>query len=174
MPPGRGDGLLVTVFYEGFAMKCPTCGGDRWKKGTVPHVEVVDGRKFKADLAARVCAKCGEAIVTIDELDQFAVAVALALALAGARSGNAIRVMRKSIQLSATALAELLNVSLETVSRWEHGERDAPLPAVAALGAMAIDHAAGSTATADRLRALRQGPRLAKVVRVDLRTAARR
>jgi DNA-binding transcriptional regulator YiaG len=135
---------------------------------------VVDGRKFKAELAARACGKCGEAIVALDELDRFTLAVAVALAQSGAHSGDAIRFMRKAIGLSATALAELLDVSMETISRWEHGERNAPLPSVATLGAMVIDHAAGSTATADRLRALRKGPRLAKVVHVELRAAARR
>jgi putative zinc finger/helix-turn-helix YgiT family protein len=155
-------------------MKCPTCEGQRWKQGTAHHVEVVDGRKFKAELAAKICAKCGEAIVSIDELDRFEVEVALALARAGAHSGDAIRAMRKAIGLSATALAGLLDVSLETISRWEHGERDAPLSAVATLGAMVLDHAAGSTVTADRLRALRKGPRLAKVVRIELGAAARR
>ncbi|MCC6555449.1 MAG: type II toxin-antitoxin system MqsA family antitoxin [Polyangiaceae bacterium] len=155
-------------------MKCPTCGSQRWKQGTATHVEQVDGRKFKAELAARVCGKCGEAIVTIDELDRFAVAVAVALAQAGACSGEAIRFMRKAIGLSATALADLLDVSMETVSRWEHGDRNAPLSAVAALGALVLDHANGSTATVDRLRALRKGPSLAKVVRVELRAVGRR
>ena len=120
-------------------MKCPTCGSERWKRGTAPHVEVVDGRKFKAELAARVCGKCGESIVSIDELDRFAVAVAVALAQAGTHSGEAIRAMRKGIGLSATALAELLDVSMETVSRWEHGDRDAPRPTVAILEAMVLD-----------------------------------
>lgn len=92
-------------------MKCPTCGSEQWQRGTTPHVEVVDGHKFKADLAAQVCRKCGEAIVAIDELD---------------------------------------------------------------CGAMVLDHAAGSTTTADRLQALRKGPHLAKVVRLDLRAVARR
>ena len=99
-------------------MKCPTCGSEQWKRGTTPHVEEVDGRKFKADLAAQV--------------------------------------------------------SPETVSRWENGGRAAALSAVATLGAMVLDHAAGSTMTADRLQALRKGPRLAKVVRLDLRAGARR
>jgi len=155
-------------------MKCPTCANERFKRGLSPHVTVVDGRKFKADLAAKVCTKCGEALVAIDEIDRFEIAVAVALAQAGACSGEAIRTMRKAIGLSATALAELLDVSMETVSRWEHGSRDAPLPAVAALAAMALDHAAGSSVTADRLRALRAGPRLAKVVHVDLGAVARR
>src|SRR5271167_3722933 len=101
-------------------MKCPTCGSERWKPGMAPHVDVVDGRKFKAELAAKVCGKCGEAIVTLDELDRFAVAVGVALAQAGAHSGDAIRAMREGIGLSATALAELLDVSMEIVSRWEH------------------------------------------------------
>jgi putative zinc finger/helix-turn-helix YgiT family protein len=140
----------------------------------VPHVEVVDGRKFKAELAAKVCSKCGESLVGIEELDRFAVAVAVALAGAGTRSGAAIRAMRKGIGLSATALAELLDVSMETISRWEHGDREAPRPTVAILEAMVLDHAAGSTATADRLRVLGKGPRLAKVVHVELSPTARR
>lgn len=122
--------------------------------------------------AAGVCRKCGEAIVALGELDRFEVEVALARA--GAHSGDAIRTMRKAIGLSATALAELLDVSPETVSRWENGGRAAPLSAVATVGAMGLDHAAGSTTTADRLQALRKGPQLAKVVRLDLWAAARR
>ena len=155
-------------------MKCPTCGSEQWKRGTTPHVEEIDGRKFKADLAAQVCRKCGEAIVALGELDRFEIEVALSLAQAGAHSGDAIRTLRKAIGLSGTALAELLDVSLETVSRWENGGRAAPLSAVATLGALVLDHAAGSTTTTDRLQALRKGPRLAKVVRLDLRVAARR
>ena len=155
-------------------MKCPTCGSEQWKRGTTPHVEEVDGRKFKADLAAQVCRKCGEAIVALGELERFEIEVELALAGAGAHSGDAIRSMRKAIGLSGTALAELLDVSPETVSRWENGGRAAALSAVATVGAMVLDHAAGSTTTADRLQALRKGPRLAKVVRLDLRAAARR
>lgn len=155
-------------------MKCPACGNEQWKRGTAPHVEAVDDRKFKADLAAQVCRKCGEAIVAIGELARFEIEVALALAGAGAHSGDAIRSMRKAIGLSAAALAELLDVSAETVSRWENGGRAAVLSAVTTLGAMVLDHAAGSTMTADRLQALRKGPRLAKVVRLDLRAGARR
>ena len=154
-------------------MKCPTCGSERWKQGTAPQVEVVDGRKLKAELDAEVCIKCGEAVIALDELDRFAVAVAVSLAEAGARSGEAIRAMRKGIGLSATALAELLDVSMETVSRWEHGRRDAPRPTVAVLEAMVLDYAAGTTTTVDRLRALCKGPRLAKVVHVELHGAAR-
>ncbi len=65
-------------------MKCPTCGSEQWKRRTTPHVEEVDGRKFKADLDAQVCLKCGEAIVALSELERFETEVALALAGAGA------------------------------------------------------------------------------------------
>ena len=52
--------------------------------------------------------------------------------------------------------------------------RAATLSAVATLKAMVLDHAAGRTTTTDRLQALRKSPHLAKVVRLDLRAAARR
>ena len=68
-----------------------------------------------------------KAELALGELDRFEIEVALALARAGAHSGDAIRTMRKAVGLSATALAELLDVSLETVSRWENGGRAAPL-----------------------------------------------
>lgn len=91
-------------------MKCPTCSSEQWKCETTPQFEEVDGWKFKADLAAQVCRKCGEAIVALRELDRLEIEVALALALAriAAHSDDAIRTMRKAIGLSATALAELL------------------------------------------------------------------
>ena len=68
-------------------MKCPTCGSEQWKRGTTPHVEAVEGRKFKADLTAQVCRKYGEAIVALGELDRFEIEIEVARALAGAGAG---------------------------------------------------------------------------------------
>jgi putative zinc finger/helix-turn-helix YgiT family protein len=154
-------------------MKCPSCGGEKWRKGTVPQAVEVAGRTFKADLAATVCARCGDPIVSHDELGRFEVAVASALARAGASEGAAIQFMRKAIGLSAAELAALLGIQRWTISRWETGERDAPLAAVATLGALVLDHAAGRTETLDRLRALANHPKLAKVIRLDLAAFAK-
>jgi len=154
-------------------MKCPSCGGEKWKKGTIPQALEVAGRTFKADLAATVCTKCGEPIVSHDELGLFEVAIARELARAGACSGQAIKFMRKAIGLPAADLAALLGVQRWTLSRWETGERDAPLAAVATLGTLVLDHAAGRTDTLERLRAMTRGPKLAKTVRLDLSRAAK-
>jgi putative zinc finger/helix-turn-helix YgiT family protein len=154
-------------------MKCPNCGGGRWKKGTASHAVDVDGRTFKADLAARVCGKCGAPIVSHEELGRFEVAVASELARAGAHSGQAIKFMRKAIGLPAADLAALLGIQRWTLSRWETGERDAPLAAVATLGTLVLDHAAGRTEIMDRLRVLGKGPKLAKVIRLDLTLTAK-
>ena len=57
----------------------------------------------------------------------------------------------------------------------ERGEREAPRTAAATIGALALDAAAESTATADRLRALRgERPKLAKVVRLEVPGVAAR
>jgi putative zinc finger/helix-turn-helix YgiT family protein len=154
-------------------MKCPSCSGEKWKKGTVPQTLTVAGRTFKASLAARVCAKCGVPIVAHDELGRFEVAVATQLARAGTHSGQAIQFMRKAIGLPATELAALLGVQRWTLSRWETGERDAPVAAVAALGTLVLDHAADRTEALDRLRALTNGPKLAKVVRIEMKRTAK-
>ncbi len=86
-------------------MKCPSCGGEKWKKGTVRHAVEVAGRTFEADLAATTCTQCGDPVVSHDELGRLEVAVARELARAGAHSGEAIRFMRKAIGLSAAELA---------------------------------------------------------------------
>jgi putative zinc finger/helix-turn-helix YgiT family protein len=154
-------------------MKCPSCGGERWRKGAVSQAIEVGGRTFKADLVATVCSKCGDPIVSHEELGRFEVAVARELARAGAHAGQAIRFMRKAIGLPAAELSALLGVQRWTLSRWETGERDAPLAAVATLGALVLDHAAGRTETMERLRALAKGPKLAKVIRLDLAAVAK-
>jgi putative zinc finger/helix-turn-helix YgiT family protein len=154
-------------------MKCPSCGGEKWKTRAVPQAVDVSGQKFKADLAATVCSKCGDPIVSHEELARFEVAVVSELARVGAHTGEAIKFMRKAIGLPAAELAALLGVQRWTISRWETGERDAPLAAVATLGALVLDHAAGRTETLDRLRALAKGPKLAKVIRLDLTGTAK-
>ena len=154
-------------------MKCPKCGCEKWRKGTASHAIDVDARTFKAELAANVCGKCGDPIVSHEELGRFEIAVASQLARAGAQSGEAIKFMRKAIGLPAADLAALLGVQRWTLSRWETGEREAPLAAVATLGTLVLDHAAGRTELVDRLRALAKGPKLAKVVRLHLAAAVK-
>jgi DNA-binding transcriptional regulator YiaG len=66
---------------------------------------------------------CKDTQIGLDDLTRFEHAVAMSLAEHGPVGGASLKYMRKSIPLSATALAELLHVAPETVSRWETGER---------------------------------------------------
>jgi putative zinc finger/helix-turn-helix YgiT family protein len=154
-------------------VKCPSCAASDWKRGEVPVERTLGGRTFKADVPADICTSCGETLVSSEDLGRFESAVAAELARAGASSGDALKFMRKEIPLSAVAMAELVDVAPETLSRWETGERDAPRAYVATLGALVLD-AQGSSVTLDRLKALRERPSLAKVVRVELPPSAAR
>jgi hypothetical protein len=115
----------------------------------------IEGRTFAAKVSMTSCSSCDDSRVPLEELERFELAVAAQLAKAGARSGEALTFMRKAIGLLASDLVSLLDVAPETLSRRETGEREAPRAYLAAVGGMVLDRVAGSTATADRLCALR-------------------
>jgi len=68
--------------------------------------------------------------------------------------------------MAATELAELLDVAPETVVRWGKGKQKLERWPLAILASIVLDRAAGSTATEDRLRAMRDPPGLPAVVRL--------
>jgi transcriptional regulator with XRE-family HTH domain len=76
--------------------------------------------------------------------------------------------MRKALGLRATDLAELLDVTPETVSRWETDRVPLDRGALATLGALLRDARAGSTATLDHLRTLAHPPRGPREIAVRL------
>jgi DNA-binding transcriptional regulator YiaG len=134
----------------------------------------IDGRDFTAELPGWECGTCG---VHLDgeAWHRFDLAVAATLAREGAGSGEALRHMRKALGMPFGELAALLGVAPDTLVRWERDEREAPRTAAATIGSLVIDAASGSTALADRLRALHgDRPKLAKVVRVEVPAAAKR
>jgi transcriptional regulator with XRE-family HTH domain len=79
--------------------------------------------------------------------------------------------MRKAIGVRAVEFAELLDVTHETVSRWEHGHLPVERRAAALLSAMVIDKLEGRTSTLDRLRALLKPEPLPALVRLVPRAA---
>jgi len=128
----------------------------------------VAGHVFVAGLPARVCRSCGETSYEASVLQRFDLHVASHLAEAGVGSGAAFRFMRKALGLRAVDLAELLDVSPETLSRWETEKRNLDRGALAVLAACVRDALAGRTATLDTLRALRAPRTLEKRVQLDL------
>lgn len=152
--------------------RCVECGAADLRPGSEP-VEVRVGRRvFAGDVASLRCAKCGETYTDGAAGEALEHEAARWLAEHGFSSGDEIRFMRKVAGLRAADLAELLDVSPESVSHWETGKHRADRGTLVTIGALVLDVLEGSTATRDRLRALREPPRLAKV-RLELGDAAR-
>ncbi len=147
--------------------QCAACGAKKLVR-VVQAAEVRVGRRtFAGDVEARRCSACGETFTSGEAGEVLELAAARWLVDNGFSSGEEIRFLRKVAGLRAVDLAELLDVSAEAVSHWETGKHHAARGTLATLGALVVDALCGSTATRDRLRALRSPPRLAKV-RLDL------
>ncbi len=128
---------------------CAICGEGVWKPAKVAHVATVAGIKFTATVPGERCTHCNETAITAQTMEAWELAVAQRLGDLRIRTGEAFRFMRKAMGLSGVALAMLLDVSPETVSRWENA---APDPhAFVLLTALVSDHIAGTSATLDRL-----------------------
>ena len=153
--------------------KCVKCGSRSLVKDALEDTILVGGRTFVAALQARRCEACGEVYVDGRALEAFEKAVDLKLAQDGPATGETFRRLRKALGLRAAEVAELLDIRTETVSRWETGATNVDRAAWAMLATMMIERAANSTATIDRLRALREPPKLAKVT-LKVRPSARR
>ncbi len=67
------------------------------------------------------CTVCGEVNVCIPDHKGLIAALAIARAMEAPKlSGKDIRFMRKALEVPAKTLAEMLEVTVETVSRWEN------------------------------------------------------
>lgn len=150
---------------------CAICKG-RLEAAAVDESIKVDGHVFAAQLQAQRCTQCGETFVTADAMGLFELAVAAHLAAAGASSHEAFRFMRKALGLKGTELAALLDVTPETMSRWEGGKVPVPRSPAALLAAMVEDAAHGRTTMRDHLSRMQQPARLDDTVRLSIPHAA--
>ncbi len=152
---------------------CVRCGSKRPKPATVEERLEVGDRLFTAELAGFVCPNCGERYVSGATLERFEGAVAGALARGGAAEPAAFRFLRKTLGMKAAALADLVETTPETISRWENGKQPIDRRAFALLADLVLDHLEGRTQTRDLLQACSR-PRLPKRVRLGRLGAPRR
>jgi len=131
----------------------------------------VAGHNFTRTLPAARCAKCGEQTISGEAIGTFEVEVAAELARHGEASAESFCFMRRALGVKALDLADLLDVTPETVSRWEHDRQRIDRGAAALLSAMVLDRIEGHTKTLDRLRALREPTPLPQLVRLVPRVA---
>ncbi len=135
--------------------KCPMCGAiGTIRDASVEHTATVGPRVFVAALPGRVCGSCNEAIFTTATVDALEAAITRALVFEGANDGAATRWVRKSAGLTRLEFARLLGIDPEAVTRWEHGAAMPDRPALALLGALAIEAMDGRTDTRARLEAM--------------------
>src|SRR5216684_506401 len=106
---------------KGVKRKCSRCSSPGLHEKKRPATRTVAGHSFKASVPALICDSCGAVYFNGPALGNFDLAVANKLARAGVSDGEAIKFMRKAVGLPAVTLAELLDTSPETVSRWERG-----------------------------------------------------
>ncbi|MDX2088302.1 MAG: helix-turn-helix domain-containing protein [Kofleriaceae bacterium] len=72
--------------------------------------------------------------------------------------------MRKALGMRAVDLAQLLDVTAETVSRWETGKIDVETRAFALLGTLVIERLEGRDDAVQRLRAIEKASTAEPVV----------
>jgi DNA-binding transcriptional regulator YiaG len=137
------------------------------------HVECreVAGFTFTATIPVKRCESCREEYFELNDLAALNMAIAGELARHGEMSGESFRFMRKALGMRALELAELLDVTHETVSRWEHERLPVERRAAALLSAMVLDRLEGRTATLDRLKTLLKPDPLPKLVQLVPRLA---
>ena len=112
-------------------MQCPSCE----KIGTF---RVWEGRveRYGVEITARGkrCRACGETLFDLAEMKRQERAIAKALAARGVRTGSEFKLVRKAAGLRAVDVAAMLNITPETLSRWERGTVEIPRAAAYVLG----------------------------------------
>jgi CheY-like chemotaxis protein/DNA-binding transcriptional regulator YiaG len=134
--------------------RCRHCHSDTFLDKVVQHVVEVDGRVFTGGIRALECDACEAVELDPTSLRQFELVSACRLADSGARSGSACRFIRKALGLARADVADLLDVPLAAIVRWERGDENAPRMVVGLLGCFAHDRLNGRDATVDRLRTI--------------------
>ncbi len=148
--------------------KCIHCGNTKFRSTTHNDSRKIAGRSFTTEVSANVCAACGELTLAAEMVSRIELQIARELAEAGERSGEAFRFMRKAAGVPGKELAELFDVTPETVSRWENGKTPVERRALALLTAIVSDAQGGTPSTIERLRGLQAPKKLGKTVRVNL------
>lgn len=134
--------------------RCPSCKQSDLVEGIGREEIQVGGHLFEAELAVRRCDSCGEVVIKLDDWGKFEREIAGWFARTGVLSGEVFRFMRKAAGLRAKELAELLDVTPETISRWEKEHRQPDRKAMMVLGDLVLDRLRGEETALNRLRAL--------------------
>lgn len=140
---------------QGESVRCPTCQSEALQSDRCEERIVVGGETFVVDVVCERCVKCGEEVVSYQARSAAELTVAFALAQRGRLSGTTLRFMRKALGYQAGELATLIDVTPETFSRWENGERLPEGRAFVLVGLLVAARLRGSNDAVGLLEALR-------------------
>jgi putative zinc finger/helix-turn-helix YgiT family protein len=152
--------------------QCTHCQSSSLARTQVAETIEAAGHIFSATVDALKCENCGEVYLDGASLERAELTAAKMICDAGEVSGVSLRFMRKALGLQAQELAELLAVSVETMSKWERGHRGVDTHAWLVVAALVSDRIEDRTTTRDRLTATRSRSRLPKRVRLEDAPAA--
>jgi DNA-binding transcriptional regulator YiaG len=123
--------------------RCALCGyAGAFELVATTEEAVIGERAFRADVAAERCPSCREVFTPAEEPMAFGEAVARRLIVDGDVSGASFRYLRHTLGVTGQALAEMLGVEPELVSRWEQGDRDVDRLAWAVLAMLVLEASA--------------------------------
>lgn len=147
--------------------KCPHCDGTvaRSKR---ERTSAVAGTWFVARVDTYACRRCRAVFLAGPALERLDLEIACFLARRASPSGETLRFLRKALGLRGVALASLLQVTAETLSRWERGQRGVDANAWITVGSLVLEKSGRPTATYERLSALAEPRKLPATVRIDL------
>ncbi|GAC1393797.1 MAG: hypothetical protein NVS3B10_04340 [Polyangiales bacterium] len=148
--------------------RCQACQGTEFIDGRAEDEIKVGSHRFVTLLDVKTCVSCHTPLFEASDIRAFEREVAHTLADSGVSTGAAFRFMRKSVPLRAVDLAELLDMTPEMISKYENDHAPIDRRALSVLAAMVEDALSGSTRTRDRLVAMREPPKLARAIRIDL------
>lgn len=124
---------------------------------------IVDGRAFTGSVPrVAECVRCGAEYASTRALKTLQMMVARDLAVSAAIGAEGFRYMRKALDMKAKHLASLLDVTRETLSRWEMGEREIPRMAWTLLAGIVLEVSKGSSPTLSLLIGLKDPVRVPK------------
>jgi DNA-binding transcriptional regulator YiaG len=106
--------------------RCRKCQGLMERSVRAEHTEDLGGVVVKVLNAVQVlrCDKCKTEMIAIPDLDGLARAAAISRALNPVRlSGREVKYMRRVLDLTQVKFAEAMELSAESVSRWENDAR---------------------------------------------------
>ena len=149
-------------------IRCAKCKHEDLQKTRKTRIRTVAGHTFQAELDALNCPACDATHYSAQSVETFEMAIAVWLAEQGVNDGEAIRLMRNVLKLKGLELAALLDVTPETLSRWEKEHRPPDRKATALLASMILDRKAGHDQTLQRLRSWQNPPEKASTLNLTL------